>query len=141
MLLPNPVVDGSDWKELIVLRLPFSFRSPCRSTELRARKELCTLPRRNCSFGMKAGESRYLRLERRIQVRAALVTGACAFRVCYCCYTTFHPTACIALLFLFVVEDAETSDAKELRELKVSLEGTPPVGPLVAGAKTLDQVR
>ncbi|CAM9538532.1 unnamed protein product [Ectocarpus sp. 8 AP-2014] len=40
-----------------------------------------------------------------------------------------------------VDEDAETTEAKELRELKESLEGTPPVGPLVAGAKTLDQVR
>ncbi|CAN0455928.1 unnamed protein product, partial [Hapterophycus canaliculatus] len=39
------------------------------------------------------------------------------------------------------LEDAETTDAKELRELKESLEGTPPVGPLVAGAKTLDQAR
>lgn len=40
-----------------------------------------------------------------------------------------------------VDDDAETSEAKELRELKDSLEGTPPVGPLVAGAKTLDQAR
>lgn len=40
-----------------------------------------------------------------------------------------------------VLEDAETTEAQELRELKESLEGTPPVGPLVAGAKTLDQVK
>lgn len=39
------------------------------------------------------------------------------------------------------VEDDESKEAKELRELKESLEGTLPVGPLVAGAKTLDQVR
>ncbi|CAN0119983.1 unnamed protein product, partial [Ascophyllum nodosum] len=38
-------------------------------------------------------------------------------------------------------EQAETKDAKELRELKESLEDTPPVGPLVSGAKTLDQAR
>lgn len=43
-------------------------------------------------------------------------------------------------VIFYFSEDAETSEAKELRELKESLEGTPPVGPLVAGAKTLDQV-
>lgn len=49
-------------------------------------------------------------------------------------------TRSIYFLF-FVSEDAETNEARELRELKESLEATPPVGPLVAGAKTLDQVR
>ncbi|KAG5186846.1 GNAT acetyltransferase 2-domain-containing protein [Tribonema minus] len=34
-----------------------------------------------------------------------------------------------------------TQEQAELAELKASLEGTPPIGPLVSGAKTLDQAR
>lgn len=51
------------------------------------------------------------------------------------------PRLFFSFSFFAILENAETTEARELRELKESLEGTPPVGPLVAGAKTLDQVR